>query len=197
LDSNVQTKLKSLIQGAIHFDPTKRITIEKMIEEMNEIVQISNPRTPQKTQRINTRNNTSIQTEQDQNMKNCLDKYTCVELRTFAKEINENTTIEENGKSRQMNKNELCNLLKDRLADRSDQPNVKGCYRRPNKTKLNNCMKYTCVELRTITKENNLAIKGENNKLLTKTQLCNQLFNKNIILPDKGNGNANTNACPA
>jgi serine/threonine protein kinase len=217
LENEVQTKLKALIQGAIHFDPTQRITIEKMIEEMKSIVESfpkknspAKPNAPQKTQRRNTTNNTSIQTEQDQNMKNCLDKYRCVELRTFARNMNENTTIEENGKSRQMNKNELCNLLKDRLADRSDQPNVKGCYRRPNETKLENCMKYKCEELRKITQENNLAIKGENGRLLTKAQLCNQLLNQNceIKLPDKGNGNAvqknvlerinaNTNACPA
>lgn len=64
-------------------------------------------------------------------------------------------------------------------------------------------MKYNCAELREITEENGLAIKGEKGILLTKAQLCNQLLNQDceITLGDKTNEvvnndlNANTNAC--
>ena len=70
-------------------------------------------------------------------------------------------------------------------------------------------MKYNCATLRKITEENELAINGEDGKLLTKAQLCNQLLNRDceitldIKKADEGNAkqtnvlNANTNACPA
>jgi hypothetical protein len=215
LNTQVQNKLTSLIKEAIHFDPTQRITIEKMIEKMQSIVdfyaQNSSP-IPQNPRTLQRHPNTQQQPpQQPTNLDNCLKKYKCDELRSIANDKNVEIMIKgKNGNLRQKNKNELCDDLKDKLKLRPDQPNVKGCYRRPNKTKLKNCMKYTCVELRQITKENELPIMRGNGKLLTKAQLCNQLLNQDCEITlnaAKGNAvqsqsvlqeiNANANACPA
>jgi serine/threonine protein kinase len=212
LDTQVQNKLQDLIQCAIHFDPTKRITIEKMITQMKNIVKIyPTTKTPKNPPQNTQQNTLQKPPQQPTNLDNCLKKYKCDELRSIANDKNVEIMIKDkNGNLRQKNKNELCNDLKDMLDLRTDQPNVKGCYRRPNKTKLKNCMKYTCADLRKITEENELPIM-KNRKLLTKAQLCNQLLNQDceITLPDKGNGNEvqpqnvlqeindNANACPA
>jgi serine/threonine protein kinase len=147
LDSKVKSKVKDLIQKAIHFDPTERITIEDMIKEMQSIVDIYAKKNSSRLQKPNTpqRSNTiTNMSEQDQKMENCMDKYKCVELRAIAKKYNVDTMIYDNGKrkKRQMNKSELCNELKDKLDLRPNQQNVNM---RPKKKCVgNNCENNVC-----------------------------------------------------
>lgn len=133
LKNEVQEKLKSLIKKAIHFDPTKRIRIEDMIKEMQNIYAptntSTNPRTPQ---RHPTRNVSSHLTE-EQKLKNCMDKYTCAQLKKIASQHYVKTRI--NGKH--LKKIELCKELKDKL-DLRPNANMKKCVG-------NNCENNVCM----------------------------------------------------